>query len=180
MKTVISTLIITALFSAVVGLMVIFFGWFNVSTTWKDPALVLWVLETTSENSVKQRAKDIEVPPLGSEEQIKNGFQSFRVMCAGCHTAPGEDPSPMAQGLNPEAPDLAEEAEHMSPAEIFWVIKNGIRMTGMPGWGLTHTDEQIWEMVSFILELPEMSILDYLFLNSEVPLDEDDGHGHEH
>lgn len=178
MKTVISTLIVTAVFSALLGVMVIFFGWFNVSTTWEDPAIVQWVLATTSENSVKSRAKDIEIPSLGSEEQIRNGFQSFRAMCAGCHTPPGDDPTPMAQGLNPEAPDLAKATK--SPAEIFWVLKNGIRMTGMPGWGVSHTDEQLWELVSFVLELPEMSFLDYLFLNSEVPLDEDDGHGHEH
>jgi mono/diheme cytochrome c family protein len=86
----------------------------------------------------------------------------------------------MAQGLNPEAPDLAEDMKEMSPPEIFWVVKNGIRMTGMPGWGETHSDEQLWEIVSFLIELPEMSVLDYLFLNSDVPLDEDDGHGHDH
>ncbi|MEC4677793.1 MAG: cytochrome c [Nitrospirota bacterium] len=178
MKTVISTLIVTAVFSALLGLMVMFSGWFNVSTVWKDPALVQWVLATTSANSVASRAKNIEVPSLGSEEQIKKGFQSFRAMCAGCHTPPGDDPTPMAQGLNPEAPDLAKSLK--SPAEFFWVLKNGIRMTGMPGWGESHTDEQLWEMVSFIGELPEMTFLDYLFLNSEVPLDEDDGHGHTH
>jgi len=180
MKTVISTLIVTAFISAVLGLMVMLNGWFNVSTTWKDPALIQWVLATTSDNSVKRRAKDISVPPLGSEEQIRNGFRSFRAMCAGCHTPPEDEPTPMAQGLNPEAPNLAETVQEMSPAEIFWVVKNGIRMTGMPGWGETHSDEQLWEIVSFLKELPEMSLLDYLFLNSEVPLDEDDGHGHEH
>lgn len=178
MKTVISTLIVTAVLSALMGFIVMFSGWFNVSTTWEDPAVVQWVLATTSKNSVKFRAKDIAIPPLGSEEQIRNGFQSFRAMCAGCHTPPGDDPTPMAQGLNPEAPDLAKVLK--PPAEIFWVLKNGIRMTGMPGWGVSHTDEQLWELVSFVLELPEMSFLDYLFLNSEVPLDEDDGHGHEH
>ncbi len=178
MKTVISTLIVSAVLSALLGLMVVFAGWFNVATTWKDPALIQWILATTSKNSVASRAKNIEVPALGSEDQIKKGFQSFRAMCAGCHTPPGDDPTPMAQGLNPEAPDLAKSQK--TPAEIFWVLKNGIRMTGMPGWGETHTDEQLWEMVSFIQELPEMTFLDYLFLNSEVPLDEDDGHDHEH
>ncbi len=62
----------------------------------------------------------------------------------------------MGQGLNPPAPDLAEEAAEMTPAELFWVTKNSIRMTGMPAWGATHDDESIWPVVAFMTRLPDM------------------------
>lgn len=180
MRSAVKTLFVTAVFAVFAGLVVMYTGLFNVSTTWKDPAFVHWILATTSENSIKNRAKEIEVPPLDSEEQIKKGFRAFREICAPCHTPPGDEAKPLAKGLNPKPPDLAEEAKELSAAEIFWVVKNGIRMTGMPGWGVTHTDEQLWEIVAFVKTLPEMTILDYLTLNSEVPMEENDGHGHEH
>ncbi len=60
----------------------------------------------------------------------------------------------MGQGLNPPAPDLADSAAHMTPAELFWVTRHGIRMTGMPAWGATHDDEDLWPVVAFITTLP--------------------------
>ena len=67
----------------------------------------------------------------------------------------------MGQGLNPSPPDLAEAALEMSPAELFWVTKNGIKMTGMPAWGVTHDDDAIWPVVAFITKLPELDATQY-------------------
>jgi mono/diheme cytochrome c family protein len=67
----------------------------------------------------------------------------------------------MGKGLNPPAPDLGEEAAELSTAERFWVIKNGIKMTGMPAWGATHDDSSIWPVVAFLKELPDLEGLAY-------------------
>ena len=67
----------------------------------------------------------------------------------------------MGQGLNPPAPDLAESAAKMSAAELFWVTKNGIKMTGMPAWGATHADNAIWPVVAFMTKLPELNASQY-------------------
>jgi len=62
----------------------------------------------------------------------------------------------MGQGLNPPAPDLAEAAKEMTPAELFWVTKNGIKMTGMPAWGQTQRDDELWPVIAFLTRLPDL------------------------
>jgi len=82
-------------------------------------------------------------------------------MCVGCHGAPGVSPSVVGEGLNPEPPDLSEVAAHMTPAEFFWITQNGIKMTGMPAFGPTHSDEELWGIVAIMQKLPELSAEDY-------------------
>lgn len=74
-------------------------------------------------------------------------------MCAGCHGAPGQKPEAVGLGLNPPPPDLAKVAAQSTPAELFWVTKYGIKMTGMPAWGATHEDQSIWPVVAFLTQL---------------------------
>ena len=104
-------------------------GIYDVSAGSTHSGLVNWLLSTTSHASVERRAKGIEVPDLDNE-LVLAGANDFDSMCTGCHGAPGRDPEAMGQGLNPPAPDLAEEAAELSAAELFWVTKNGIKMTG--------------------------------------------------
>ncbi len=157
MKTIITTSGVVIFIAVLAGLAVIYTGAFNVATSWKDPALMQWALVTTREKSIERRAKNIVAPPTSGTEQFEGGYNSYREMCALCHALPGEKASPVQIGLNPEPPRLVEAAEHMSSAELFWVIKNGIRMTGMPAWGATHSDNELWDIVAFIKVMPEMS-----------------------
>ncbi len=174
MKTVLITLGAALTLAILGGLLFIKTGVFNVATEWKDPALLQWVFESTMDHSVKRRAASIEVPPLDDPEQIKEGFRSYREMCAICHTPPGGSASPTAKGLNPEPPDLAKDAEDLSDAELFWITKNGIRMTGMPAWGPTHRDPELWNIVAFIKTLPTMTAEEYRTLDHELA----PGHSH--
>lgn len=174
MKTIIGTLLIATTFAALMALLVIYTGIFNVATEWEDPAPIRWALVTTRENSIQSRAASIQVPPSKGDKQIDTGFRSYREMCAMCHTPPGSTDSPITKGLNPAPPDLAKSAEHMSAAELFWAIKNGIRMTGMPAWGVTHKDSEIWDIVAFVKNLPGMSKDEYLMLDSRL----EKGHSH--
>ncbi len=174
MKTVLMTLSTIIILSLLGGLTVMYAGLFNVATAWEDPALVRWVLNTTREKAVARRAASIEVPSLGDEKQVEEGFRSYREMCAICHTPPGADASPTAQGLNPEPPDLSKHVEHMSEAELFWVIKNGVRMTGMPAWGPTHDDTELWNVVAFVKALPTMGGAGYRALDQQA----EKGHSH--
>ena len=168
MKTIVMTVSITLLLAVVAGLILVYSGAFNVAVSWKDPALMRWVLVSTRENSIERRAASIEVMPIQGAEQIENGFRSYREMCVDCHALPGMDESALAKGLNPAPPILDEEAEHMSAAELFWVVKNGIRMTGMPGWGITHDDAELWDIVAFLKKMPEMDEADFTKLDSQL------------
>ena len=131
-------------------------GLYDVSASSAHSGVVNWLLSTTSDASIERHASDIEVPDLDDEALVLAGINDFNSMCTGCHGAPGQDPEAMGQGLNPPAPDLSEEAAEMTPAELFWVTKNGIKMTGMPAWGATHGDDSIWPVVAFMTRLPEL------------------------
>jgi CopA family copper-resistance protein len=80
--------------------------------------------------------------------------------CAVCHGAPDVPPGDIADGLYPKPPDLAAAAKHSSDAELFWTVKNGIKMTGMPSWS-DHSDEELWATVAFVRKLPGMSEAEY-------------------
>ena len=168
MKTLITLAIVV-----IVGLMgaigFAYSGLYDVGASSPHGGFVHWLLSTTSHASVERRARDIEVPNLEDEALQLAGVNDFNGMCAGCHGAPGQDPEAMGQGLNPPAPDLAEAAMEMTPAELFWVTKNGIKMTGMPAWGVTHDDDALWPVVALVKKLPDLDATGYqaLLANAE-------------
>ncbi len=136
-------------------------GIYDVSASASHSGPVSWLLSTTSHASIKRRAGAVDVPDLTDESLVRAGVNDFDTMCAGCHGAPGRVPEAVGQGLNPPAPDLAESAAHMSSAELFWVTKHGIKMTGMPAWGATHDDDALWPVVAFMSSLPDLDAEGY-------------------
>jgi mono/diheme cytochrome c family protein len=66
----------------------------------------------------------------------------------------------LSRGLYPKAPQLAFGTD-LSPAEQFWVIKHGVKLTAMPAWGRTHGDEQVWDVVAFLKKLPDLDPAGY-------------------
>lgn len=148
-------------------------GLYDVSAGSSHSRLVDWFLSTTRHQSIERRAHGIEVPDLADESLALAGINDFNSMCVDCHGAPGVSRAPVGQGLNPPAPDLAEEAVEMTPAELFWVTKNGIMMTGMPAWGATHSDEAIWPVVAFMTKLPNLNADGYRQMLTAAA-----GHGH--
>ena len=154
-------IVVTLAVIIIAGLIVIYSGWYNVSAANKPSGLENWLFGTTMDNSVESHSENIKVPDLKSPEKITEGFAHYNAMCKGCHGAPGKEETELAKGLNPHAPDLAESAQDMSPQELFWVTKNGVKMTGMPAWGITHSDEKIWSIVAFIEQLPGMTGSEY-------------------
>lgn len=148
-------------------------GLYDVSASSPHGRLLTWLLSSTSDASIKRHAADIEVPALDDDALLLAGINDFDSMCAGCHGAPGREPEAVGKGLNPRAPDLAEEAAEMTPAELFWVTKQGIRMTGMPAWGATHDDDSIWPVVAFVTKLPGLDASAYQQMLADAK-----GHGH--
>ena len=148
-------------------------GLYDVSASSPHSGFVNWLLTATSRASVARRAGGIDVPDLDDEALRIAGVNDYAAMCAGCHGAPGQEPEAAGLGLNPPPPDLAESAVRMTPAELFWVTKNGIKMTGMPAWGVTHDDASIWPVVAFVTALPSLDEGGYRAL-----LDSAKGAGH--
>jgi len=155
--TVIATLAVVAL--AAVGFL--YSGRFDVAANRPDSGLLRWALSTAADRSVARLAQGVQVPPLTDPEMLKTGFVRYRENCVTCHGAPGVEASEIGQGLNPYPPELASHAAAGDPRELFWIVKNGIRMTGMPSFGVTHTDAEIWAIVAFLEKLPKMSPQEY-------------------
>ena len=152
-----------------VGLGVIYSGVSNIAATYPDRGLVSWALSTTMDRSVGRHAAGIKVPPLDDPALVRLGFQHYRGMCVECHGAPGVAVGEAGRGLNPKPPLLVESVGDWEPGELFWITKNGVRMTGMPAWGVTHTDEEIWAMVAFMRGLPKLTPEAYKRLDRQVP-----------
>lgn len=119
------------------------------------------VLRTMKEQSIKRQARNVEVPQLDDPQKVHAGLKSFQEMCVVCHGAPGEPATQISKGLYPKPPDLAQAASAWTPAEQFVIIRRGLKMTGMPAWGPTHSDEQIWEIVAFLRLFPSMPAAEY-------------------
>lgn len=146
---------------ATAGLGVVWSGAYDVAATDPHNDIVAWAFETTMHNSVRSRAEDLPAPASFTEEQARNGFGAFDEMCVLCHGAPGVERTEWAKGMRPIPPPLAEEATRWNSAEIFWIVRHGLKMTGMPAMGPTHSDEDIWNIVAFVEQLPDMSPEDY-------------------
>ena len=168
-------LVVVLSLAGVIGF--VYSGWADVSATGTESAPVRWVLETTRRNAVKRHAADIEVPDLSGQSLVATGAHSFKEMCVGCHGAPGHTPMLGARYMDPQPPDLGKLAKTRTPAELFWVIKHGIRMTAMPAWGPTHSDTQLWALVALVERLPDLSAQEFSQLASQGG---DGGHDHGH
>lgn len=169
--------------SSIVGVAFGLGGFMNVAATYEDSPPVAWFLHSTYAQSVARRSADIHVPKnLENEQQVLQGARNYLAMCSGCHTPPGLSKTPVAQGLNPAPPNLAELIPHRSPAEAFWVIKNGVRMTGMPAFGPTHKDAELWALVAFLGQVSETTpaAYDNLIAQAKQSAPASDGHGHRH
>jgi mono/diheme cytochrome c family protein len=152
-----------------VGVWFVYSGIFSVAATYPDSAPADWLLSTTMDNSVKRHARGIAVPALDDPAKIGMGLGHYREMCVECHGAPGVPIGVVGRGLNPAPPELTEAAGDWKPNELFWITKNGVRMSGMPAWGVTHSDEAIWAIVAFVQRLPTMTPAQYRALNREAP-----------
>ncbi|MBK5256694.1 MAG: cytochrome c [Vicinamibacteria bacterium] len=118
-----------------------------------EKTLAPWALD----RSVERRAPKEKNPYAGEPAAIATGLDHYRENCVICHGAPDVAGAELSKGINPPAPSLGEGGSDTPDGELFWVIKHGIRMTAMPAFGPTHSDEEIWKLVAFIHHLPALT-----------------------
>ena len=152
---------------------VIYAGIYNIAADVPHTQPVYWLLEELRDRSVAARAKDIVIPKdLDEPKRISAGVGQYAEMCSGCHLAPGMKRTEISRGLYPRPPELRRESD-LTPAEQFWIIKHGVKMTGMPAWGITHDDELLWDVVAFLRKLPELTAEQYQALVKSAPTHEE-------
>ena len=154
-------------------------GAYNVAATLPDRGFIAWSLNTIQMSSIRSHAEESAAPPPESSAAEEEGLHHYHEMCVTCHGAPGVEPSEIGKGLNPVPPDLTEVAKEFSRPELYWILENGIKMTGMPAFGPTHREEELWAMVDFVNRLPEITPEEYQHMLASAGLGaEESGHGH--
>ena len=152
-----------SLLSAIAAGIYFFGGFYNVSGTAAESDLVTWALIHIRTASVDRHAADSPSVSLNDPAIVQAGAQAFSARgCVNCHGGPGVKWAKFSEGLHPDPPDLKEIANERAPEQLFWVIKNGINMTGMPSFGAIGVpDHEIWTIVAFVKKLPGISDDDF-------------------
>jgi hypothetical protein len=152
----------------------IYAGVYNIGADAPHSKLVFGALQELREHAIASYSRDVRPPAdLNDPQRIAAGAGLYSEMYTGCHLGPGVERSELSQGLYPSAPELAR-GDDLTPAEQFWVIKHGVKLTAMPAWGKTHDDELIWDMVAFIRQLPKMNARQYQVAVANAPADHDE------
>ncbi len=184
MKNAITAVLALVGLVALIGALAGFYGFIDIAADRPEPRLLAGFFEEAMEHTVARRvaaavkAGEITVPDLADPAARDHGLEEYEEMCVTCHGAPGRKASVAGQGLNPPAPELNEE--EMSPEELFWILEHGIRYTGMPAFGPTHSDETLWAIVAFLQELPQLDEAGYERRLEEAGLAGEGPAGHEH
>lgn len=119
------------------------------------------VLAFAMRNSVRTHAFWIEVPDLENRALIERGAAHYQAGCAPCHGAPGRSGNPIASAMLPAPPDLRAAVPHWKPRELFWIVKHGLKYTGMPAWPAPLRDDEVWAVTAFLQKLPDMNLKQY-------------------
>jgi len=125
--------------------------------------------------AIARRAKSLTNPVEYSGEIIADGRGHFADHCASCHANDGSGDTPIGRGMWPKPPDMRlDRTQNLSDGELFWIIENGIRFTGMPAWstGTKEGETASWHLVHFIRRLPKLTpeeLADMESLNPKPP-----------
>ena len=118
------------------------------------------VARTMRALAIPRAARDRQNPVARSPEIIAEGMQHYADHCAACHANDGSGETEIGLGLYPKPPDMRRAAtQSLSDGELFYIIENGVRLTGMPAWSTGHDDSEqaTWHLVHFIRELPRLT-----------------------
>jgi Cytochrome C oxidase, cbb3-type, subunit III len=160
---VLSAIGVLAIATGIAAAVFFFGGYYSVAGTTEDPAAVTWALTRVRTASINRHATDKPPASFNDAATAQAGAKAYASLgCENCHGAPGVKWQKFSEGLHPDPPDLKDVAGELSPAQLFWVIKHGINMTGMPSFEQAGArDDQIWSVVAFVKKLPDVSEADY-------------------
>ncbi|MYN06859.1 c-type cytochrome [Massilia sp. FT127W] len=136
-------------------------GWYDVAANRQHLQPVHTVLEQAMHASVRRHARDIAAPPLDEPALIRRGAAMYRSHCVACHGGPGVAQEKFGQSMQPVPGPLVDAARRWRPAEMYWIIRHGIKMSGMPAWEYHMEEQDLWGTVAFLAELPRMTQAGY-------------------
>ncbi|MGH6767975.1 MAG: c-type cytochrome [Xanthobacteraceae bacterium] len=146
---------------AIGGLLFAWLGVYNVAASRGHWMITDWMLQFGMRQSVATHSLAVDPPPLNDEDLIRLGAAHFHGGCAYCHGAPGFPRNPLVQGMLPQPPDLSLVSGNWRDRELFWIVKHGIKYTGMPAWPSPARDDEVWAVTAFLKRLPALDASGY-------------------
>jgi mono/diheme cytochrome c family protein len=106
--------------------------------------------------SVDRRAPDLKNPVDASDANLMSGMKIYQANCAGCHGDVSHPHGMLADSLYPRAPQFAEDSPNMPENQNFYIIQHGIRLSGMPAWKQWLSDQQMWQVTTFLSHMDKL------------------------
>lgn len=119
------------------------------------------LLDFAKIRSISMHSWGIDVPPLDDEGLILRGAGHYESACLPCHGGPGRSIPPVMRAMTPSPPELRQRLARWTPAELFSIVKHGIKFTGMPAWPVQQRDDEVWAVVAFLRRMPELDAARY-------------------
>ncbi|HXH14277.1 MAG TPA: c-type cytochrome [Alphaproteobacteria bacterium] len=124
-------------------------------------AITAWLLDFAKSRSVSTHTLTLDAPALDEPWLVLKGAGHYETGCLPCHGAPGRRPPRIAQAMTPPPPNLAPEVSQWQDDELFYIVKHGIKFTGMPAWPAQQRDDEVWAVVAFLRQLPNLDAEGY-------------------
>ena len=156
MLKILLAILVVLLVLAGVGAFLVHTGRLPLAAT-TPPDLVDRIAMTAKFEAVRRGGDGLQVTLPTDAASLAEGREHYVENCLPCHGAPGVKPAEFAQGMNPTPPDIDGALQNYTDAQLFWVIKNGIRATGMPAFGVNHKDDEIAAIAAFVRHTPKLS-----------------------
>jgi cytochrome c553 len=125
-------------------------GLYDVGASSPHTKFTEWLTHETMIHSVRQRARSVAVPSQFTADQVVAGFCQYEAHCVACHGAAAVAREQWAAGMEPAPPYLLDISQRFTRPQLFWIVKNGIKMTGMPAWRNSMSDAQVWSVVAWL------------------------------
>jgi mono/diheme cytochrome c family protein len=166
--------VVTVLVVLAIGGFIFATGRFNVAAN-APPDFTDKVAPWVLDKALDRRAREITDPIAKDPGAVARGLSDYREDCLICHGAPGVDAAEFREGMNPTPPEIeAAAVQNLSDAKLFWVIKNGIRMSGMPAFGVNAKDDEIRDIVAFVRHVPQLTDAERQALKTGAGLEKDE------
>ena len=157
LRTVGITLVAVAATAGALAFAVVASGIYNVAANRQHLKPVYQLLDLGMRQSVRYHARGLEPPRPPDDAMRLRGAQCYRQHCVQCHGGPGVAQGPAGQAMQPLPGPLIDAAQRWSAGQLYWLTRNGLKMTGMPAWELRLSEADLWAVVAFVQHMPQLS-----------------------
>lgn len=158
----------TIVFVIVFASFAVLSGLYNLAASVPHLYLSEQLIELALHRSVDTQSADVTVPDLDEPGLIRVGAAHYAAGCEPCHAAPGRVQNVVINGMYPDPPILADDLGNWETKELFWIVRHGLKYTGMPQWAGKGRGDEVWAVIAYVLQMPDQTPAEYASLTEGV------------